>query len=29
LPPGVPNTNLPERINDGYTDQDKAQEVLD
>ena len=29
LPPGVPNTNLPERINDGYTDRDKAQEVLD
>ena len=29
LPPGVPNTNLPEKINDGYTDRDKAKEVLD
>lgn len=29
LPPGAQNNTLPERINDGYTDRDKAQEALD
>lgn len=29
LPPGVQNNPIPERINFGYTDQAKAQEVLD
>lgn len=29
LPPVIPNVSIPEKINDGYTDKSKAQEVLD